>query len=120
MPTLAIVGAGPGMGLAIARTFGSQGYNVALIARNRAKLDDLVGQLTAQGITAAAWPASAFPSTRTRSSWSSEAPTTTYSATPSRPTPTSSSAAAPTTSSSAPHPSPTPSPPAGWWGCGPG
>ncbi|MFB4283544.1 SDR family NAD(P)-dependent oxidoreductase [Nonomuraea sp. MTCD27] len=57
MPTLAIVGAGPGMGLAIARTFGSQGHDVALIARNRAKLDDLVGRLTAEGITAAAFPA---------------------------------------------------------------
>ncbi|MEU6913837.1 SDR family NAD(P)-dependent oxidoreductase [Streptomyces olindensis] len=57
MPSIAIVGAGPGMGLAIARTFGSRGYDVALIARNRAKLDDLVGRLTAEGITAAAFPA---------------------------------------------------------------
>ncbi|GAA2816846.1 SDR family NAD(P)-dependent oxidoreductase [Nonomuraea rubra] len=57
MPTLAIVGAGPGMGLAIARTFGSQGYDVALIARNRAKLDDLAGRLAADGVTAAAFPA---------------------------------------------------------------
>ncbi|MEV0619288.1 SDR family oxidoreductase [Nonomuraea sp. NPDC050404] len=57
MPTLAIVGAGPGMGHAIARTFGSRGYDVALIARNRAKLDNLVGRLTAEGITAAAFPA---------------------------------------------------------------
>lgn len=57
MPTIAIVGAGPGMGLAIARTFGTQGFDVALIARNRAKLDDLVGQLTADGITAAGFTA---------------------------------------------------------------
>jgi NAD(P)-dependent dehydrogenase (short-subunit alcohol dehydrogenase family) len=57
MSTIAIVGAGPGMGLAIARTFGSRGFDVALIARNRTKLDDLVGQLTAEGITAAAFPA---------------------------------------------------------------
>ncbi|MET8776914.1 SDR family oxidoreductase [Nocardia sp. NPDC004654] len=57
MPSIAIVGAGPGMGLAIARTFGSRGYDVALIARNRAKLDGLVGRLTAEGITAAAFPA---------------------------------------------------------------
>ncbi len=27
--TIAIVGAGPGMGLAIARTFGAKGFNVA-------------------------------------------------------------------------------------------
>jgi NADP-dependent 3-hydroxy acid dehydrogenase YdfG len=57
MPTIAIVGAGPGLGLAIARTFGSQGFGVALIARDRAKLDGLVEELTAEGITAAAFPA---------------------------------------------------------------
>jgi NAD(P)-dependent dehydrogenase (short-subunit alcohol dehydrogenase family) len=55
--SIAIVGAGPQLGLAIARTFGSQGYDVALISRNRTKLDDLVGTLTAEGITAAAFPA---------------------------------------------------------------
>jgi NAD(P)-dependent dehydrogenase (short-subunit alcohol dehydrogenase family) len=55
--SIAIVGAGPGMGLAIARTFGTRGFDVALIARNRAKLDDLVAQLVADGITAAAFPA---------------------------------------------------------------
>lgn len=57
MPSIAIVGAGPGMGLAIARTFGAQGFDVALISRDRAKLDDLVDALTAEGITAAAFPA---------------------------------------------------------------
>ncbi|MFE7935582.1 SDR family NAD(P)-dependent oxidoreductase [Streptomyces sp. NPDC057456] len=57
MPTLAIVGAGPGIGLAIARAFGTQGFDVALISRNREKLDDLVGKLGAEGITAAAFPA---------------------------------------------------------------
>ncbi|MEU5263068.1 SDR family NAD(P)-dependent oxidoreductase [Amycolatopsis sp. NPDC021455] len=57
MPTIAIVGAGPGLGLAVARTFGSNGFDVALVARNRAKLDDLAGKLAAEGITAAAFPA---------------------------------------------------------------
>ncbi|CAM5513446.1 SDR family NAD(P)-dependent oxidoreductase OS=Streptomyces tendae OX=1932 GN=GUR47_06945 PE=4 SV=1 [Streptomyces tendae] len=57
MPSIAIIGAGPGMGLAIARTFGSQGFDVALIARNRDKLNDLAGLLDAEGITAAAFPA---------------------------------------------------------------
>ena len=57
MTSIAIVGAGPQLGLAIARTFGSHGFDVALISRNRAKLDDLVGRLTAEGITAAAFPA---------------------------------------------------------------
>ncbi|MET9460774.1 SDR family NAD(P)-dependent oxidoreductase [Streptomyces canus] len=57
MTSIAIIGAGPQMGMAIARTFGSQGFDVALISRNRAKLDGLVATLTAEGITAAAFPA---------------------------------------------------------------
>jgi NAD(P)-dependent dehydrogenase (short-subunit alcohol dehydrogenase family) len=57
MPVIAIVGAGPGMGLAIARTFGSRGFDVALISRNQAKLDALVSDLAADGIKAAAFPA---------------------------------------------------------------
>ncbi|TLS39966.1 SDR family NAD(P)-dependent oxidoreductase [Streptomyces montanus] len=57
MTSIAIVGAGPQLGLAIARTFGSHGFDVALISRNRDKLADLVGQLTAERITAAAFPA---------------------------------------------------------------
>jgi NADP-dependent 3-hydroxy acid dehydrogenase YdfG len=57
MPTIAIVGAGPGLGLAIARTFGAHGFDVALVARDRAKLDGLVDTLAADGFTAAAFPA---------------------------------------------------------------
>ncbi|MGP3921088.1 SDR family NAD(P)-dependent oxidoreductase [Nonomuraea sp. 10N515B] len=57
MPTIAIVGAGPGMGLAIARTFGSRGFDVALIARTKDKLQTLVDQLGQEGITAEAFPA---------------------------------------------------------------
>lgn len=57
MPTIAIVGAGPGMGLAIARTFGAHGFDTALIARDRGKLEKLVADLAADGITAAAFPA---------------------------------------------------------------
>jgi len=45
------------MGLAIARTFGSRGFDVALVARNRDGLDRLVGRLAAEGVTAAAFPA---------------------------------------------------------------
>jgi len=55
--TIAIVGAGPGMGAAIARTFGERGFDVALIARNRAKLDSLAAALEEDGITAAGFPA---------------------------------------------------------------
>ncbi|MET8163720.1 SDR family NAD(P)-dependent oxidoreductase [Streptomyces sp. NPDC005329] len=57
MTSIAIIGAGPQLGLAIARTFGSQGLDVALISRNRENLDGLVNTLTAEGITAAAFPA---------------------------------------------------------------
>ncbi|MFC8095380.1 SDR family NAD(P)-dependent oxidoreductase [Streptomyces sp. NPDC057301] len=52
MSTIAIIGAGPGMGLAIARTFGSRGFDVALISRTQDKLDALAAQLGAEGITA--------------------------------------------------------------------
>jgi NAD(P)-dependent dehydrogenase (short-subunit alcohol dehydrogenase family) len=55
--SIAIVGAGPQLGLAIARTFGTQGYDVALVSRNPDKLDNLVTTLTTEGITAAAFPA---------------------------------------------------------------
>jgi diketogulonate reductase-like aldo/keto reductase len=57
MPTIAIVGAGPGLGLAIAPLFGKNGYDVALIARNKDKLDGLVNDLAAENITAAAFTA---------------------------------------------------------------
>jgi NAD(P)-dependent dehydrogenase (short-subunit alcohol dehydrogenase family) len=57
MPSIAIIGAGPKLGLAIARTFGVQGFDVALVARNRATLDGLVATLESEGITAAAFPA---------------------------------------------------------------
>lgn len=57
MPTIAIVGAGSGMGLAIARTFGRRGFDVALVARTREKLETLVDRLGAEGITAGAFPA---------------------------------------------------------------
>lgn len=57
MKTIAIVGAGPGMGLAIARTFGRQGFQVALVARTQSNLDSLVGQLAHEGIVAAGFTA---------------------------------------------------------------
>ncbi|MGW0433059.1 SDR family NAD(P)-dependent oxidoreductase [Micromonospora sp. NPDC003197] len=57
MPTIAIVGAGPGLGLSIAKVFGGHGYQVALISRNRDKLDALVTELATAGITAAGFTA---------------------------------------------------------------
>ncbi|GAB2578901.1 oxidoreductase [Paractinoplanes abujensis] len=38
MTTLAVVGAGPGLGAAVARRFGAAGFEVALISRNPGKL----------------------------------------------------------------------------------
>jgi NAD(P)-dependent dehydrogenase (short-subunit alcohol dehydrogenase family) len=57
MPTIAIVGAGSGMGLAVARTFGGRGFGVALVSRNKEKLDDLVATLAGLGIDAAGFSA---------------------------------------------------------------
>ncbi len=59
MQTLAIVGAGPGLGLSVARRFGREGFQVGLIARRQSVLDACVQQLTADGITAVAATADA-------------------------------------------------------------
>jgi len=45
MPTIAIVGAGPGLGLSIAKVFGAHDYSVALISRRRSTVDQLVDRL---------------------------------------------------------------------------
>jgi short-subunit dehydrogenase len=52
MSTIAIVGAGPGLGSAVARRFGREGYDVALVARDRQRLDVIVDGLADEGITA--------------------------------------------------------------------
>jgi NAD(P)-dependent dehydrogenase (short-subunit alcohol dehydrogenase family) len=57
MPTIAIVGAGPGMGRSVAKVFGGHGFKVALISRNTEKLGTLVAQLAEAGISAAGFPA---------------------------------------------------------------
>jgi len=54
---IAVVGAGPGVGLAVAERFGREGFQVALIARDSDRLNTLAHQLDAKGITAAAFPA---------------------------------------------------------------
>jgi NADP-dependent 3-hydroxy acid dehydrogenase YdfG len=51
--SIVIVGAGPNLGLAIARRFGREGFAVGLISRQQAKLDDLAEQLSGEGIIAA-------------------------------------------------------------------
>lgn len=50
---LLVVGAGPGVGAAVARRFGREGHAVGLVARNRDRLDTMARQLQGDGITAA-------------------------------------------------------------------
>jgi NADP-dependent 3-hydroxy acid dehydrogenase YdfG len=52
VPVIAIIGAGPGLGAAVARRFGREGFSIALISRNQSKLDAMADELTADGITA--------------------------------------------------------------------
>ncbi|WP_104128562.1 SDR family NAD(P)-dependent oxidoreductase [Cryobacterium sp. Y57] len=52
MTTLAIIGAGKGLGAAAARRFGAEGFSVALISRNQGRVDALAEELGAEGITA--------------------------------------------------------------------
>ncbi|SMQ71319.1 SDR family NAD(P)-dependent oxidoreductase [Agreia sp. VKM Ac-1783] len=52
MPLITIIGAGPGLGLEIARAFGQKGFDVALVARDQSKLDALAHTLAGEGIRA--------------------------------------------------------------------
>lgn len=45
MKTIAIFGAGPALGLSVARRFGREGYRVALVARRQESLDELAKAL---------------------------------------------------------------------------
>lgn len=57
MTTIAIIGAGPGVGAAVARRFGAEAFSVALIARNQEKLDKLAAELATAGVTARGYTA---------------------------------------------------------------
>lgn len=57
MSTHAILGAGPGLGLAAARRFGRGGCAVALVARSQEHLDELSATLSDDGITARGYTA---------------------------------------------------------------
>jgi len=50
--SLAIIGAGAGLGAAAARRFGAAGLAVGLMSRNQARVDALAKELTGDGITA--------------------------------------------------------------------
>jgi short-subunit dehydrogenase len=54
---IAVCGAGSGLGAAVARRFGREGFRVALVARRRDRLDALVEKLAADGIEAAGFSA---------------------------------------------------------------
>ncbi len=49
---LVVVGAGPGVGASVARRFGREGYDVALVARSADHLERLGTELQAAGVTA--------------------------------------------------------------------
>ena len=57
MPLITIIGAGPGLGLEIARAFGQKGFDVALVARDQSKLDTLAETLAGEGIHACGFAA---------------------------------------------------------------
>jgi NADP-dependent 3-hydroxy acid dehydrogenase YdfG len=57
MTTFALVGAGPGLGLATARRFGAAGHTVALIARDAEKLDGLTAALARDDVQARGYTA---------------------------------------------------------------
>jgi NAD(P)-dependent dehydrogenase (short-subunit alcohol dehydrogenase family) len=57
MPTIAVLGAGPALGLSIARRFGRAGFTVALVSRNKTALDGYVEELAVTNIAATAFPA---------------------------------------------------------------
>lgn len=59
MPTIAIVGAGPGLGASLGRVFGGHGHDVALISRSKDNLDALAAGLAEHGVTAEGFPADA-------------------------------------------------------------
>src|SRR4051794_8872547 len=57
MRTVVVFGAGGGLGQAVARRFGREGYRAALVARDETRLRALAGELAAEGIDAVAFPA---------------------------------------------------------------
>jgi NADP-dependent 3-hydroxy acid dehydrogenase YdfG len=50
--SIVIIGAGPNLGMAVARRFGQEGMPVGLISRDAGKLEALAGELRGEGLTA--------------------------------------------------------------------
>jgi NAD(P)-dependent dehydrogenase (short-subunit alcohol dehydrogenase family) len=61
-PVLLVVGVGPGLGMSVARRFGSEGYAVGLISRSSARHDEYLRSLQDAGVEAAAFVADAADS----------------------------------------------------------
>jgi short-subunit dehydrogenase len=57
LTSIAIIGAGPGLGAATARRFGAAGFTLALISRRQANVDALANQLNEAGLTARGYSA---------------------------------------------------------------
>lgn len=55
--TIALFGAGTGLGASLAARFGREGYRVALVARRAVALEERVAELASVGIDAVAFPA---------------------------------------------------------------
>jgi short-subunit dehydrogenase len=59
MPSVAIIGVGPGIGESVARVFARNGFSLALIARNAQKLETLQSELRQEGFGVQVFPADA-------------------------------------------------------------
>jgi NAD(P)-dependent dehydrogenase (short-subunit alcohol dehydrogenase family) len=57
--TAVIVGVGPGIGLELSRAFGDAGHPVAMLARDKAKLDAYAAELASAGVTVRGYVADA-------------------------------------------------------------
>lgn len=57
MTTIAIIGAGPGLGSAVARRFGAEGFDIALLSRTQDHVDTLASELVGEGFTARGYAA---------------------------------------------------------------
>ncbi|MGW7689867.1 SDR family NAD(P)-dependent oxidoreductase [Streptomyces asiaticus] len=52
MPTFALIGAGPGLGVAVTRRFGREGFDIAFVSRSQDRLDALAAELGRDGVHA--------------------------------------------------------------------
>jgi NAD(P)-dependent dehydrogenase (short-subunit alcohol dehydrogenase family) len=57
MNTIAVIGAGRGLGAAVARKFGAEGFAVALLSRNQQHVDELAAELSGKGLDARGYAA---------------------------------------------------------------